>query len=404
MPANIQLPKIERISVKNLLSFGNEGVDIKLEPLNILIGPNASGKSNLLRALSIFHYAPSDISRAFAETDGPEEWPWKGLSQFADSQIAATISAGGKGIGHIINISIAPFMGTQLSSETVLMHDDPKLFPDSPPKVLYDYRKGRAKYLGKDLDLSAFSDQTTTPISRSFSSQSVLEVLKSPAEYAELRLLSMAYLLIGLYRGWTLSADFPPKRSQPTSQRGQMLQADASNLAMVILNLQNHHSGAFKTIEEDLKAIYPGVRGITVDVENNRAIILIHEKGLRKPVPAMLLSDGLLRYLCLLVVLRNPLVSSLIAIEEPEIGLHPDAILHLADILKASSKDKQIIITTHSDILVSQMTDIPEAVIVCERDENGTKMARLEPEKLGKWLRDEYLGQIWLSGGIGGTL
>jgi predicted ATPase len=100
----------------------------------------------------------------------------------------------------------------------------------------------------------------------------------------------------------------------------------------------------------------------------------------------------------------HPSPAPLICIDEPEIGLHPDAIHVIGKLIKEASTRTQLIVATHSDLLVSELSDTPESVIVCERDENGTRMERLDPRKLEVWLKDYSLGHIWLQGELGGTL
>ena len=109
------------------------------------------------------------------------------------------------------------------------------------------------------------------------------------------------------------------------------------------------------------------------------------------------------RYLCLLAILCDPEPPPLICIEEPELGLHPDILLGLADLLKAASERTQIIVTTHSDILVDAMSETPECVVVCEKHEGKTEMKRLSAPDLADWLKDYRLGQLWTKGHLGGT-
>ena len=123
----------------------------------------------------------------------------------------------------------------------------------------------------------------------------------------------------------------------------------------------------------------------------------------RSPIPATRLSDGTLRYLCLLAILCHPNPGPLICIEEPELGLHPDVLPKIAALLKEASERTQIIVTTHSDVLVDAMSDMPEAVLVAERSETGTKLERLDAEKLKPWLDKYRLGELWTRGEIGGT-
>ena len=132
--------------------------------------------------------------------------------------------------------------------------------------------------------------------------------------------------------------------------------------------------------------------------------VYLHEEGLSVPVPATRLSDGTLRFLALLAILLNPQSATLICIEEPELGLHPDAMSLLADLLAEAAEKTQLIVTTHSDVLVSALTEHAESVLVCDYLENGTTLQRLELEKLELWLKDYRLGDIWRSGKLGGNL
>jgi len=71
-------------------------------------------------------------------------------------------------------------------------------------------------------------------------------------------------------------------------------------------------------------------------------------------------------------------------------------------LLVAASGRTQLIVTTHSDILVDAMTDRPETVVVCEKHEGRTQMKRLNKEELTKWLEEYRLGQLWIDGQLGG--
>lgn len=84
-------------------------------------------------------------------------------------------------------------------------------------------------------------------------------------------------------------------------------------------------------------------------------------------------------------------------------GLHPDILPKVADLLFAASERTQIIVTTHSDILVDAMTGTPEVVVVCAKDKGQTQMDRLDATELVDWLRSYRLGQLWTKGEIGGT-
>lgn len=130
-------------------------------------------------------------------------------------------------------------------------------------------------------------------------------------------------------------------------------------------------------------------------------VFLVERAGRRHP--AVRLSDGTLRFLCLLAILCDPAPPPLIVIEEPELGLHADAIALVARLLRAAAERTQLIVTTHSDALVDAFTDTPEVVVVVERDERGTKLRRLSRDVLSEWLEKYRLGPLWSMGVIGGN-
>jgi predicted ATPase len=128
----------------------------------------------------------------------------------------------------------------------------------------------------------------------------------------------------------------------------------------------------------------------------------LHEEGLRKPIPATRLSDGTIRYMALLALLLSPSLPPLICIEEPELGLHPDALTLFAELLVEASARTQLIVTTHSDALVSALTEHADSVLVCEHV-GRTVIRRIESEKLRHWLDKYQLGDIWRMGELGGN-
>jgi predicted ATPase len=125
--------------------------------------------------------------------------------------------------------------------------------------------------------------------------------------------------------------------------------------------------------------------------------------GLRTPVPATRLSDGTIRFIALLAILLRPEAATLICLEEPELGLHPDAVGQVAELLVETSQRTQLIVTTHSDALVSALSDQPESVLVTEHFPGGTTFQRLEGDKLGFWLDKYRLGEVWRLGQLGGN-
>ena len=177
---------------------------------------------------------------------------------------------------------------------------------------------------------------------------------------------------------------------------------DGSNLGLILNDLQNRRATKHLILER-LHLFYEGIEDVTTKVQGGTIQIFFHEAGLGNLVPASRLSDGTLHYLCLLTILLHPEPPPLICIEEPELGLHPDVIPIIAELLLDATKRTQLIVTTHSEALVSALSEVPEAIVVCERREDGTKLRRLEPERLKEWLERYRLGELWAMGEIGGN-
>ncbi|MCU0839248.1 MAG: AAA family ATPase [Rhodospirillales bacterium] len=129
----------------------------------------------------------------------------------------------------------------------------------------------------------------------------------------------------------------------------------------------------------------------------------LHEKGFKTPIPPTRISDGTIRFLALLASLMQPSAPPLLCIEEPELGMHPDAVALIAEMLTDASKRMQLVVTTHSDTLVSELTEQAESIVVCERVGEGTSLRRIAAGELGFWLDQYRLGEIWRIGEIGGN-
>jgi predicted ATPase len=154
---------------------------------------------------------------------------------------------------------------------------------------------------------------------------------------------------------------------------------------------------------ELLQKFYEPVKDVDTELLGTHLRLMIKEDGLASRTPASRLSDGTLRWLMLLIVLLDPAPPPVICIDEPELGLHPDILPTLADLLRDASTRTQLIVTTHSSALVDAFSDEPEAVCVCEKVDGSTVIRRLSGERLSSWLDDYSLGQLWAKGEIGGN-
>ena len=203
-----------------------------------------------------------------------------------------------------------------------------------------------------------------------------------------------------IYREWAFGRNAVFREPQKADMRNDRLEEDFSNLGL-FLNRLRRSPKAKKAILEGLHAFYSGFDDFDVSIEGGTVQVFFTEGNFT--IPATRLSDGTLRYLCLLAILCDPEPPSLICIEEPELGLHPEVIPKLADLIIDSSERTQLIITTHSDILVDAMTEHYESILICEKENGETTMRYLEKKKIENWLKKFRLGDLWVSGEIGGT-
>src|SRR5207247_6603995 len=138
-------------------------------------------------------------------------------------------------------------------------------------------------------------------------------------------------------------------------------------------------------LSEALADLYDGIEDLSFDVSGGNALLFLVERGGRE-IPATRLSDGTLRYLCLLAILLHPEPPPLVAIEEPELGLHPDVLPYIAELLVRASQRTQIFVTTHSQMIVDALSGQTDSVIVCERVDGISRFERLNPVHLKQWL------------------
>ncbi len=83
--------------------------------------------------------------------------------------------------------------------------------------------------------------------------------------------------------------------------------------------------------------------------------------------------------------------------------MHPDAVAVIGELLVEASERMQLVVTTHSDALLSVLNEHVDSVLVCENNGGGTTVERLDTERLASWLKDYTLGDIWRIGEIGGN-
>ena len=351
---------IHRIRVENMLSFGPDAQELELKPLNVLIGPNGSGKSNLIEVIGVLRATPNDLSVPFREGGGDDYWMWRGEKSASEARLEVVVEP-------TFWSSARPPLRYSLAYDTIFSpYINKEIVEDERPRKGKDatecYLKRGSDKIGLTYQADSGGRSRRELPSKDFASfQSILAQLKDPSQYPELTTLGRELARIQIYQEWSFGRNTPPRLAQKADLPNDSLSEDGKNLGMVLNRIEGNPK-AKKQLLTALRQLYHGIDDYYVQVEAGSVQVFIKEGNV--PIPAERLSDGTLRYLCLLAILCNPRLPPLVCIEEPELGLHPDILPGLADLLREASERCQLIVTTHSDTLVDALTETPESIVV----------------------------------------
>jgi predicted ATPase len=372
---------LRKVKLENLLSFRN--TEVELRGLNVLIGANASGKSNLIEAIGLLQAAPVDLSTAILRLGGVHVV----CSLAAPSPVAAVECSG-------INYEPLRYRlefceeahGFIIRREHLLR---PAPGTENGDDVTYFERLVGSARFGEEVG-------TVSP------GQSVFELYKSPADPTPITRIGGKFERIRIYREFRTAGEAQARLGASTAMRKEFLHDGGGNLPLLLLEMD--FKGLHDQVRAYLRRFCDRFNDVKVRLDGSIAKTYIEESGLLEPLVSWRLSDGTLKFLCLLAVLLERELPPLICIEEPEVGLHPEAIQIVAEALVEASERTQLVVTTHSEALVDALSERPEDVLVTERDaDNSTQFRRLDKQQLSLWLEQYSLGRLWRMGEIGGT-
>ncbi|MFO7566779.1 MAG: AAA family ATPase [Enhygromyxa sp.] len=384
---------IESITLTNFLSFGPESTTLQFEDINVLVGANGSGKSNLIEAINVLRHAPTDLARVLREGGGAGQWLWKDEK----GQTAERAE---------IEIVLAPDVITGPSTRYRLSFGI-----DGNQMVILDERienaeptKDRAKpyfYFGYEngAPMMNLAGGGKRQLRREHidSGKSILAQRRDPESYPELTRLGDCLAKIRAYCNWHTGPKSSVRESCRADVPSDLLEEDLSNLPARIQRLKGEPPIKRRLLEL-LRKVSPGFDDIEIMPEGGTLQMYLFE-GDRK-IASQRVSDGTLRYLMLIAILLDPAPPPLLVIEEPEICLHADMYPTLRRLMLEAGEHMQIIITTQSPTFLDAWTDHPSFVVVCEREDGVTTLERLESDDLDN---SEGLGVRWTRGEIGGT-
>ena len=385
---------IKEMKLENLLSFGSQTTDIALNNLNVIIGPNGSGKSNLIDAISLLQAAPTALAIPIRKGGGISDWLWRGANDFPVALLEVITPPAPLGNMDLRYQLAFTALNQRFEIVDESLENSQPYADQLEPYFYYRYQNNHPILNNIEKQRRVLKREEVDP------EQSILSQRKDPDQLPELTWLGKKFAAIRIYREWSFGRNAILRQPQSADAPNDYLAEDCSNLGLVLNKLRGKPA-VKKHILELMSEFYEGIEDFDVKVEGGTVQIFLQEGEFT--VPATRLSDGTLRYLSLLAILCHPDPPPLICIEEPELGIHADIIPTIATLLKEASKHTQIIVTTHSEVLVDELTDTPESVLVCEKHNGLTQLLRLEKDVLKDWLEKYSLGELWRKGEIGGN-
>jgi predicted ATPase len=215
------------------------------------------------------------------------------------------------------------------------------------------------------------------------------------------------FLLYTYLKGWGIHQDLnvcqdSPVRRAAITRREMQLASNGENLIATLHTLYTTDKD-FKTDVNDAMRAAFGREFEELEftpAEDQRIQLRLRWKSLKNLQSAADLSDGTLRFLMLLAVLVNRSRGDLVAVDEPETGLHPSMFPIIAELAAEASRSSQIIFTTHSPEFLTALGLHGPTTTVVQAVDGETKLSVLEGEDLKKWLEKYKLGEMFLAGDL----
>lgn len=362
---------IQSLEIKNFKSIRDQ--KIELRNLNVLIGQNGAGKSNLISLFTFFERLYQKQLADYIFSSG-------GINNFVFGG-----ARGQKSIGAKINF-VQNGLGYSNYYEFELLSDGER----------YVFKKDTVGYSNSARNKSNFWDDGH------------LRNTESSLQHTDSNIggyVRNYFTSFRVYHFHDTSQNSPIKQLQDIIDI--YFAKDGSTIAPYLDWLKNIYPINYRAIVESVKLIYPIFHDFYLEESlyaKGKISLCWMEKGGENIFKVSQMSDGTLRFICLAALLNMPkeiAFPQTIIIDEPELGLHPKAIEILAALIKKASVDRQIIIATQSAALVDNFT--PEDIIVADRLATGeTVFNRKTTSELSVWLDDYSLGELWLSNIIGG--
>ncbi|MBV5299013.1 MAG: AAA family ATPase [Rhodoferax sp.] len=364
--------------------------------LNIIIGPNGSGKSNLLRCLELISIsAQGKLGKTIQSLGGMDPIVWDGVARSIKFVIEVKPD-------HSVDPECYEFELVRLGASSTYRVDNERLI--NSVKQRKKTEKNPFKFLervGSHAIIFDDSERTfVTPGEYVSDEESLLSISAGPFTINNaIPAFQRQLVSFAIYR----DLDTRPEasiRQSAISRMEKRVDPDGQNLVSVLHTL---YTGD-RDFKNDINAAMQAAFGddfeelVFPPAADQRIQLRIRWKSLKREQSAAELSDGTLRFLFLLTVLASPSLAPVIAIDEPETGLHPAMLPLIAEFAVEASKKAQIIFTTHSPQFLDAFTEVRPTTTVAKWANGETTLHTLDAGQLDYWLKEYSLGSLFKSG------
>jgi predicted ATPase len=409
----MQYPSIKTLNLKNYKNLTMGNAPIELHQLNILIGPNCCGKSNLI---GTFQFLKDCVTaRADIGLTGLEV----ALDHLGGAKILNGKIARPAGVNFEFEFSMTELMpsggvlelGLEIptNGRRVTIHQE--LLRTSHADKPFYYYQCHDRESGKGVVSlpeggSHFEQLHEVPINdlALISITKLLENSQLPPEKAPLYKVRRHLIeTIAQWRFYNANHTnlYNIRNSEPKiGGQDVLLSAALENLSLVLFNLSNQHIDFEESINNAMKAILPTTRRVRA-IPSGRLGLTVewYFEGIEEPFYLNEMSDGAVRMLCWAAILHSPVLPPLLIIDEPELGLHVAWMSTLAQWIKKAARKTQLIIATHSPDLLDHFTDNLEDVICFCKEKDHFMPKHLSRKRLSNALEEGWqLGDLYRVG------
>lgn len=398
---------LKSIEIKNFFSFQCQRIELNPK-INVLVGINGAGKSNLFKAIRVLRAAVTGNLRTliYDHWGGQDNIQHKGREVNSESvEITYEFDSGflsRYGFYFKSNVFYTITIKRQHGLTNYYLKE--KVFQPKEKKddwIYLEFNNGVGVASEKE------PNKTSKPKLQRYEGfdpmESALVEISDPDRYYPLSTIKKAISDWVIYEYLDTTPKSQLRRPQiPTSEK--RLTPDGSNLTQALNTLKINDRDNYYKVIDLLKAINPLYVGIDYNFIGGNIELLLEEEGLKSPVHVSHISDGTLIFLALLSILYNPKRGGLVCIDEPDNGLHPDMINTVAQGIKSAavSDSSQLIIATHSPLLLNAF-ELEDVLVFEKGADNATSVKNLFEEDFEDWVEEFLPGRMWLQGLLGGV-